>query len=44
MIHSEVISMDVRTRILAIRLMELIQKDPAYAQLLGITADMKKAA
>ena len=34
--------MDGRERILAIRLMEMIQKDPAYAQTLGVEANMKK--
>ena len=39
---SEVMPMDGRARILAIRLMEMIQKDPAYAQTLGLEADMKE--
>ena len=40
--HSEVMPMDARARILAIHLMETIQKDPDYAQALGIEAGMKK--
>lgn len=31
--------MEARARILAIRLMEMIQKDPGYAQSLGITVE-----
>lgn len=38
----EVMSMDVKTRILAIRLMETMQKDSKYAQMLGIEAALKK--
>lgn len=34
--------MDARTRILAIHLLEMIRKDPVYAQTLGIEAGMKK--
>ena len=34
--------MDARTRILAIRLMETIRKNPAYAQSLGIEVGLKK--
>lgn len=34
--------MDVKTRILAIRLMETMQKDSKYAQMLGIEAALKK--
>lgn len=33
--------MDARVRILALRLMEMIRNDPAYAQSLGIKADLK---
>lgn len=36
--------MEARERILAIRLMERIQKNSDYAQSLGITADLKKTA
>ena len=36
--------MDVKTRILTIRLMETIQRDPVYAQSLGIETRMKKTA
>lgn len=34
--------MDARTRILTIRLMELLRKDPAYAKTLGIEAGMNE--
>ena len=36
--------MDARARILAIRLMELIEKDPVYAQSLGIKADLQSTS
>lgn len=39
--YREVIPMDVRTRILALRLMEMIRNDPLYAQSLGIKVDLK---
>lgn len=34
--------MDAKTRLLAIHLMETIQKDPIYAQSLGIEIGMKE--
>lgn len=34
--------MDAKARILAIRLMETIQKDPRYAKSLGIEAALKR--
>ena len=34
--------MDTRARIMVIRLMETIRKDPAYAQSLGIEVGMKQ--
>lgn len=40
--HSGVISMDTRARLLAIRLLEAIRKDPGYARTLGIEARMTK--
>ena len=36
--------MDTRARILAIRLMESIRKDPVYALSLGIEVGMNKTA
>lgn len=33
--------MDARTRISALRLMEMIRKEPVYAQSLGIEVDFK---
>lgn len=41
-IDSEVIPMDTRARIMVIRLMDTIRKDPAYARSLGIEVGMKK--
>lgn len=41
-IDSEVIPMDARARIMVIRLMDTIRKDPAYARSLGIEVGMKK--
>lgn len=35
--------MDVKARILTIRLMEALQKDSGYAQRLGIQIKMRKA-
>lgn len=35
--------MDVKARILTIRLMETLQKDSGYAQQLGIQIKMRKA-
>lgn len=34
--------MDARTRILTIRLMEAMGKDPGYAQSIGMEAELKK--
>ena len=42
MVGSEVMQMDARVRILAIRLMETIRKDPVYARSLGIEVGVKK--
>ena len=36
--YSEVIPMDTKARILALRLMERLRNDPAYAQSLGVEA------
>lgn len=33
--------MDAKARILALRLMEMIRKEPVYAQSLGIEVDFK---
>lgn len=39
---SEVIVMDAKTRIMTIRLMDLIQKNPDFAENLGIEVTIKK--
>ena len=41
-IHSEVTQMGTKARIQAIRLMEMLQKDPVYGWSLGIQVDMKE--
>ena len=38
----EVMPMDVKARILAVRLAERIRKDPAYARSLGIEAALRR--
>ncbi len=40
--YSEVIPMDTKARILALRLMERLRNDPAYVQSLGVEAALKK--
>lgn len=41
--NSEVTEMDTKERLLAIRLMENLRKNPAYAQTLGVQVTMKKS-
>lgn len=36
--------MDPKTRLLAIRLMEYLRKNPAYAQTLGVQVTLKRSA
>ena len=36
--------MDPKTRLLAIRLMEYLRKNPAYAQTLGVKVTLKRSA
>lgn len=40
---SEVVEMDVKTRIMTIRLMDMLQKNSGYAETLGLEVIIKKA-
>lgn len=41
--NSEVTVMDAKVRLLAIRLMENLRRNPAYAQILGVQVTMKRS-